>query len=284
LTKPFVAPQAHPNLLTTGSYMAEVEGVRTFTAPADAYDAFMGRYSRELAPVFAEFCGLTQGQRLLDVGCGPGALTSVAIQWLGLDAVSAVDPAPHFVAANRERHPGLTAEQGPVEELPFADDVFDVAAAQLVFHFVSDPERGVREMARVVRPGGTVAACTWDMTNEMEMLRAFWDAALTLWPDAPDEARVLRFGRERELSDLMEAAGMSDVVETTLTVTSLYDSFAELWSTFMGGIGPAGAYLLRKTPDERAALREALFVQLDRPAGPFTLAAVARAVRAVTPT
>ena len=261
--------------------MAEVEGVRTFTAPADAYDAFMGRYSRHLAPVFAEFCGLKKGQRVLDVGCGPGAFTSVAVQWLGIESVSAVDPAPHFVAANRARHPGLTVEQAPVEDLPFADDGFDVAAAQLVFHFVSDPERGVREMARVVRTGGTVAACTWDFADGMEMLRAFWDAALTLWPDAPDEARVLRFGRERELSDLMEAAGLLDVIETTLTVTSLYENFTELWSTFMGGIGPAGAYLLSKTPDDRAALREALFAQLDRPAGPFTLDAVARVVRAV---
>lgn len=263
--------------------MAEVEGVRTFQAPADAYDAFMGRYSRPLAPAFADFCGVQPGQRLLDVGCGPGAFTTVAVARLGLHAVSAVDPTPHFVAGIGDRYPGLDVRQAPVEALPYPDDSFDVAAAQLVFHFVTEPEQGVREMARVVRPGGTVAACTWDFTEGMEMLRAFWDAALTVWPDAPDEARALRFGRERELSDLMEAAGLVDVAETTLTVASSYESFDELWSTFLSGIGPAGAYLLGKTLPEQQALRDALYGRLERPAGTLTLGAVARAARAVVP-
>jgi SAM-dependent methyltransferase len=260
--------------------MAEVDGVRTFRAPADAYDAFMGRYSRELAPAFADFCELSAGQRVLDVGCGPGAFTAVALERLGPGLVSALDPTPHFVSTIRERHPGLDVRQAAAEEIPYADAAFDVAASQLVFHFVSDPERGVREMARVVRPGGVVVACVWDFAEGMEMLRAFGDAALTLWPDAPDEARTLRFGREGELADLLSAAGLGDIVETTLSVTSSYVSFDELWSTFLGGIGPAGAYLLSKTPDEQVALREALYVRLGRPAGPFILGAVARAVRA----
>ena len=262
--------------------MAEVDGTRTFQAPADAYDAFMGRYSRRLAPVFADFCGVHPGQRLLDVGAGPGAFTAEAVARLGPSAVSAVDPAPHFVARNQKLHPGLDVRQAPAEALPYDDDSFDIAAAQLVFHFVTDPEQGVQEMARVVRAGGTIAACTWDFAQGMQMLRAFWDASLTLWPDAPDEGRVLRFGREAELTDLMESAGLDKVVETSLRVTSGYGSFDELWTTFLGGIGPAGAYLLTKAPDERDALRDALYVRLDRPAGSFTLDAVARAVRAVT--
>jgi SAM-dependent methyltransferase len=204
----------------------------------------------------------------------------VAVVRLGIEAVSAVDPAPHFVETNLARHPGLDVREAPAEEIPYADGEFDTAASQLVFHFVSNPEKGAREMARVVRTGGTVAACVWDFTKEMEMLRAFWDAALSLWPDAPDEGHVLRFGHERELADLMRGAGLTDVVETTLTVTSLYESFSELWSTFLGGIGPAGAYLLGKTPDDQAALREALYGRLGRPSGPFILEAVARAVRA----
>jgi ubiquinone/menaquinone biosynthesis C-methylase UbiE len=263
--------------------MADVEGVRTFQADAEAYDAFMGRYSRQLAPLFADFCGLKTGQRVLDVGCGPGAFTSVAVVRLGLEAVSAVDPVPHFVEENRSRHPGLDVRQAPAEQIPYGDGEFDIAASQLVFHFLSDAEQSVREMSRVVRVGGTVAACVWDFAEEMEMLRAFWDAALSLWTDAPDEGHVMRFGHERELADLMRGGGLADVVETTLTVTSLYESFAELWSTFLGGIGPAGAYVLTRSPDDRNALREAFHHRLGSPTGPFILGAVARAVRAVTP-
>ena len=263
--------------------MADVEGVRTFQAPADAYDAFMGRYSQQLAPLFADFCELSRGQRLLDVGCGPGAFTSVAVARLGIQAVSGIDPAPHFVETNRARHPGLDVRQAPAEAIPYGAGEFDVAASQLVIHFLSDPAQGAREMARVVRTGGTVAACVWDFSQGMEMLRAFWDAALSLWPDAPDEGHVLRFGREHELADLLGDAGLTHLVESTLTVTSLYDSFAELWSTLLGGIGPAGAYLLSKDPGDRNALREALFQRLGRPTGPFILQAVARAVRATTP-
>ena len=263
--------------------MPDVEGTRTFRGPADAYDAFMGRYSRQLAPVFADFCGVRADQRLLDVGCGPGAFTTVAVNRLGLEAVSAVDPTPHFVDTNRVRHPGLDVRQASAEDLPYAAGSFDIAVAQLVLHFVSDPLRGVREMVRVVRTGGTVAACVWDVTREMEMLRAFWDAALSLWPDAPGGAHMLRLGRDGEIVDLMASAGLDDIVETTLTVRSLYEDFAELWATFLGGVGPAGAYLLGKASDDRDALREAFYGRLGRPAGPFVLEAVARAVRAVTP-
>ncbi len=263
--------------------MGEVEGIRTFQAPADAYDAFMGRYSRRLAPIFADFCGLQRGQSLLDVGCGPGAFTGVAIERLGIDAVSAADPAPQFVAAIRARYPGLEIVQGPAEALPYGDDRFDVGVAQLVFHFLSDPLQGVREMGRVVRPGGTVAAAVWDFSHGMEMLRAFWESALSLWPDAPDEARTMRFGREGELLDLLGSAGLTDVVETTLTVSSEYESFDELWSSILTGVGPAGAYLVAKPPEDRATLREVMYERVGRPSEPFTLTAVARAARGTAP-
>ena len=263
--------------------MREVEGTRTFQASAEAYDRFMGRYSRELAGPFVAFCGLGEGGRFLDVGCGPGALTAAAIAHLGVANVAAVDPAPGFVAACRERHPGIDVRPGPMEQLPFDDGEFDCAAAQLVFHFVSDPERGVAEMRRVVRPGGVVAASVWDFAQEMEMLRAFWDAALRLDPDAPDEARVLRFGRPGELASLFEGAGLSEVEESTLTVSTAYDSVEELWATFLAGIGPAGAYAEGLPPERRVALRAALVDRLGRPAGPFRLTAVARVARAVVP-
>jgi SAM-dependent methyltransferase len=262
--------------------MAEVEGIRTFQAPADAYDSFMGRYSRRLAPAFADFCGLQRGQRLLDVGCGSGAFTTVAIERLGPEAVSAVDPAPQFVTAVRERHPGLDVQQAPAEALPYDDDLFDLAVAQLVFHFVSQPEQGARELARVVRPGGAVGVAVWDFAEGMEMLRAFWDAALTLSPDAPDEARTMRFGRERELADLLASAGLTGVVEDALTVSAAYSGFDELWSSILSGIGPAGAYLTGKTPEERAEVRQLMYERVGRPRGGFALGAVARVARGTT--
>ncbi len=223
------------------------------------------------------------GGRFLDVGCGPRALTTVAIARLGTDAVSAVDPAPGVVEACRTRCPGLTVRQGPMEALPFEDDEFSSAAAQLVFHFVTDPRKGAQEMRRVVRPGGVVAAAVWDFAEGMEMLRAFWDAALSVDPDAPDEARVLRFGRPGELAELFTAAGLVDVEESPLTVRSGYESFDELWSTFLAGIGPAGGYAVGLPPERRQALRAALHDGLGRPAGPFELSATARVARGEVP-
>ena len=134
----------------------------TFAVAADSYDRFMGRYSVLLAPQLAAFAGVAPGQRVLDVGCGPGALTTELVRLLGPDEVTAVDPSEPFVAAARERHPGVTVEQAAAEALPFADDSFDAALAQLVVHFMTDPVAGLQEMARVTRGGGLVAACVWD--------------------------------------------------------------------------------------------------------------------------
>lgn len=263
--------------------MSDTTGTATFRASGAAYDAFMGRYARALAEVFFELCVPPAGERFLDVGCGPGALASVAAAHLGPPAVTAVDPAPQFVAACRERLPGVQVHHASAEHLPFADDGFGAAAAQLVFHFVSDPARAAREMARVVRPGGIVAACVWDMQHGMEMLRAFWDAALDLDPEAPDEARTLRFGGPGELAGLFAGAGLDDLREDALTVTTEYTGFDELWSTFLAGIGPAGHYTVTRTPAAQHALKDAFDATLGRPRGPFRLAGVARTVRGRTP-
>src|SRR5580765_4586183 len=142
----------------------------------------MGRYSMPLAPAFADFAAVTAGRRVLDVGCGPGALTTELAQRLGPEAVSAVDPSESFVAAARERHPGVTVQRAAAEELPFEDDAFDVSLAQLVVHFMSDPEAGLREMARVTREGGVVAACVWDHAGGRGPLSPYWDAARELDP------------------------------------------------------------------------------------------------------
>ena len=131
----------------------------SFDVAADAYDRFMGRYSRVLAPVFADFARVAGGMRILDVGCGPGALTTELVARTGAENVVAVDPSAPFVEAARARHPGVTVELAPAEALPFASGAFDAALAQLVVHFMSDPVVGLTEMRRVTRPGGAVAAC-----------------------------------------------------------------------------------------------------------------------------
>ena len=134
----------------------------TFVVAAESYDRFMGRYSVQLGPQLATFAGVIAGMRALDVGCGPGALTSVLVDRVGADQVSAVDPSPPFVEAVRARYPGVTVLQASAESLPFPDRAFDAAIAQLVVHFMADPVAGLAEMARVTRPGGVVAASVWD--------------------------------------------------------------------------------------------------------------------------
>src|SRR5438093_1775290 len=134
----------------------------TFDVAASAYDQFMGRYSRRLSAQMADLAGVREGLRVLDVGCGPGALTTELVTRTGSNNVAAVDPSASFVKAVRDRLPGVEVRLGAAEQLPFDDGTFDAALAQLVVHFMADPVRGIREMARVVRPGGIVAACVWD--------------------------------------------------------------------------------------------------------------------------
>ena len=162
----------------------------SFAVSAEAYDRFMGRYSVPLAPGLADLAGVAEGDRALDVGCGPGALTAELVRRLGAASVTAVDPSESFVAACRERNPGVEVLQAAAEALPFPDGTFDVAAAQLVVHFMPEPVTGLRELARVLRPGGTVAACVWDHAGGQGPLSVFWTAARRLDPDVDDESRL----------------------------------------------------------------------------------------------
>lgn len=263
--------------------MSAVEGTRTFQAGGNAYDRFMGRYSTELAPAFAASAGIQEGHRVLDVGCGTGALTGELVRRVGADHVAACDPSPGFVTACRVRYPGVDVRDGRAEALAYRDGEFDIAYSQLVFHFVSDAGRAAGELRRVVAPGGRVAICVWDFTVGMEMLRAFWDAASALDPNAPDELRTFRFGRANEQSDLLREAGLTGVREEELTVSSEYAGFDELWATLELGIGPAGAHVVGLDPEPRAALREEYFARLGSPTGSFSLTAVARAAIGVVP-
>lgn len=258
-------------------------GSESFLVSGDDYDRFMGRYSRLLATALADEVGVAAGHVALDVGCGPGALTGVLVDRLGPDRVHAFDPSPPFVAECARRHPGVDVRVGRAEAIPYVDERFDRVLAQLVFHFVAEPGQAVEEFRRVLRPGGVVAACVWDFSEGMQMLRHFWDAALDVDPAAPDEARTLRFGGPGEIAELLETAGFDEVTETTLQVNSTYVEFDELWSGFLAGIGPAGAHCVALPDQDRMAVRDGFFRRVGSPSGSFTLSATARCTAGSSP-
>ncbi len=245
---------------------------------AETYDRYMGVYSRQLAPQLADLAGVSAGQRVLDVGCGPGALTSELVTRLGPESVAAVDPSASFVAAARLRHPGVNVLRASAEHLPFADGAFDASLAQLVVHFMTDPVAGLAEMARVTRRDGVVAACVWDHAGSHGPLSIFWRAARELDPDVEDESR-LPGTREGHLAELCAAAGLRQVEQTTLTASLEHPTFEAWWEPFTGGVGPAGSYVARLDPDRLGQLRERCRSLI--PVVPFVVTAWAWAARGI---
>jgi SAM-dependent methyltransferase len=251
----------------------------SFDVSADAYMRFMGQFSEPLAAHFADVAGVRRGQRVLDVGCGPGALTAELVSRAGADAVSAVEPSASFAAAVHERLPGVDVRQSAAERLPFPDGAFDAAMAQLVVHFMTDPVLGLREMSRVVKPGGVVAACVWDHAGGRGPLTAYWRAVRELDPAADDESDLAGV-REGHLAELFAQAGLGAAQVTTLTVRVRQAGFESWWEPMTLGVGPAGAYLASLPADRRAALRERCRRLL--PDGPFEVGAVAWAAASRT--
>jgi ubiquinone/menaquinone biosynthesis C-methylase UbiE len=241
---------------------------------ADAYDRFMGRYSMLLSGQLTDLAGVARGQRVLDVGCGPGALTAKLVERVGPSAVSAVDPSEPFVAAVRARHPGVDARVASAEALPFEDRGFDAALAQLVVHFMRDPVAGLSEMRRVTRAGGVVAACVWD--EEQSPTSPFWRAVREV--DA--ERQTDRPGtREGQLAQLFERAGLRDVQSTSVRASLEHPTFEAWWQPFELGVGPTGAYLAGVDERRRTAVRERARSLMPR--FPFTHTVRAWAVRGV---
>jgi SAM-dependent methyltransferase len=255
--------------------VSSVEGAATFHVAADVYDLYIGRYAPSLSAALIGVAGVEPGMRVLDVGCGPGGLTRELADLTGAENVAAVDPSEPFAAACRERVPGADVRGGAGEELPFAEGNFDAALAQLVVNFMTDAERGVGEMARVVRGGGTVAACVWDYADGMTMLRAFWDAALEVAPGeaaSADEARM-PYCNPEELLKLWRAVGLRETEVGELAVSADYESFEDLWVPLPTGLGPAGAFCASLDPERQEALRLAFRRRLGDPSGPFSLPA-----------
>ena len=177
---------------------------------AEAYERFMGRWSRRLATPFLKFAGLKDGDRVLDVGSGTGALALAVLQEAPASRVVGIDPSPAYVAHAQTRAGGghATFEEGDAQRLRFPDGSFDATLALLVVNFIPDRVAAVREMARVTRSGGVVAAAVWDYGDRMEMLRAFWDEAVVLDPASePKDERHMPACRPGELAALWTVAG-----------------------------------------------------------------------------
>jgi SAM-dependent methyltransferase len=249
-----------------------------FVVSGAEYDRFMGRYSVQLAPLFADFVGVKAGDRALDVGCGPGALTVELARRVGAGLVAAVDPAPQFVEACRQRVAGADVRVGGAETLPWPDATFDVALAQLVLTFMSDAPGAVREMRRVVRPGGTVAACMWESGGGMPMIESVWRAVALVDPAGTAARPKGRFHNRAEIEELFCGA-FPRCELASLEVASGYDSFDDYWTSLLGAGGNLGAYVSRLDEPARARLRAATYDVLGRPTGPLRMTGRAWAAR-----
>ena len=251
-----------------------------FAGPAENYDRFMGRYTPTLAVALSDAAGVEAGMRVVDVGCGPGGLTRELARRVGAQNVAAIDPAEQFAAACRDRSPGADVRVGIAEALPWADGAFDAALSSLVVGFMRDADRGVREMARVTRTGGTVALCMWDIAGGgMTMLRYFWAAVGEVAPGAQGE-RGMAGTEEGDIARRLADAGLEDVVGGALTASADYTNFDDFWEPLTLAVGPAGEHLQSLTGDQRARVREALRAKV--PDGPFMLEARAWYARGTT--
>ncbi|WP_394552537.1 class I SAM-dependent methyltransferase [Agromyces sp. MMS24-JH15] len=250
----------------------------SFDVEAEAYGRFMGRYSEPLAAAFADVVAPEPGWRALDVGAGTGAVAALLSETLGSAAVAAVDPSPPFVAAMRQRLPGVDVREAAAESLPFPDGTFDLTVAQLVVHFMTDPVAGLAEMARVTTAGGIVAASVWDFAGERAPLSLFWRVARELDPGAAGESE-LAGAREGHLAELLRAAGLHGVRGGELTVEVAYADPDDWWRPYTLGVGPAGAYVAGLDDPHREALRRRAIEALGE--GPGVISATAWMARGV---
>jgi SAM-dependent methyltransferase len=231
----------------------------------DAYEWFMGRWSRRMAPVFLDFVGVQDGQSVLDVGSGTGSVAAAVLSTSQTSRVMGIDASADYIARARERLQSerVTFEQGEAQRLRFPDASFDRTLSLLVLNFIPDATAALREMIRVTRPDGVVAAAVWDYGHGMEMLRLFWDEAIALDPesDARHE-RHMPFSRPGELTRLWREGGLTDVHEVPLTIPLDFAAFDDYWEPFLGRQGPAGAYVSTLPDDRRSQLEHRLRTRL----------------------
>lgn len=257
---------------------------------AGGYEQLMGRWSQRLAPLFIDFAGIADGDKVLDVGCGTGSLTFELVKHAGLTEIAAIDFSPVFVEAANKRNtdPRVNIRQADACDLPFSDNSFDRALALLVLHFVPETGKAVAEMRRVVRPGGVVAAVVWDHLGGMTGMRMMIDTVAAL----SEGGRQLRarycwqpMMQPGEMLRTFVEQGLRDVTETQLMIRMDYANFDDYWAPIGAGEGPLGKYVAALDAAERsrvdAAMRDAY--QAGRPDGPRSFANVAWAVRGIVP-
>ena len=250
----------------------------------DAYERFMGRWSRKIAVPFVQFAKVESGDVVLDVGSGTGAVTGAVAALSPSICIVGIDPAAGFVEFARAHHPGafIRFEVGDAQQLQFADRSFTRALSLLNLNFIPDPGKALQEISRVTQPGGTVAAAVWDYGQGMEMLRAFWDEAVALnaGADARDE-RHMPLAADGELAALFRQQGLQEIVNDALTVETRFSSFDDYWLPFLDRQGPAGAYAASLPAPDAEQLRLRLRRRLlsDGPDAPIVLRARAWAVR-----
>lgn len=258
-------------------------------ANAEAYERFMGRWSRLLAPRLVEFAGLQEGGRVLDVGSGTGSLASAIAERLGKAHVLGIDPSKEYVAyaVSKRRFPDrVSFEVGDAQHLRFPDATFDAAVSLLVFNFIPDRKRALVELRRVTKGGGRISAAVWDYGVGMRMLRVFWDAAVSIDPAAEKlDEKHMPLCRQGELAALWSDGGLRQIEEAPIDIETKFQTFADYWEPFLLGQGPAGAYARRLSHDKLDALRTDVKARLSVKTEnqPFVLPARVWAVRGVVP-
>ena len=263
-------------------------GIDDNWAEGRAYEDYMGRWSQFVGNAFIDWLAEPPDSRWLDVGCGTGVLTQVALDHGLAGRVVGVDRSENMLAyaRSKEPHPAVTVRRGTGEALPLGDSSFDVGVCGLSLVFFPDAKGCLTDMRRIVCPGGTVAAYVWDYAGEMQMLRRFWDAAIALDPAAKDQDEGKRFplASPGPLTDLFSSVGLEDVETHEIEIPTIFEDFDDYWTPFLSGVGPSQVYCMSLDEDARAALCDRLEETLQPDTdGRIHLTARAWAVRGTVP-
>lgn len=266
--------------------MTEAEA-KMFTV-STGYERYMGRWSRLLTPLYVGFATVKNGERILDVGTGTGALAAALEQTFTGSEVTGIDPSEGFINYAKKNAASARAnfEVGDAQALRFKDATFDQTMALLVMNFIPDHNKAIAEMRRVTRPQGVVSACVWDYNAGMQSLRYFWDEVVALDPAmAPKDERNMKLTREGQLGELWRKAGLVNVQEKPLVIDQAFNSFDDYWGPFLTGVGPGGAYVASLTEERRRQLEARLRTRLlgNRADGAFTLKAQVWCARGEVP-
>ena len=260
--------------------MLSAQGPADTWEVGDPYERYVGRWSRRVAPAFLKWLAIPPGRRWLDVGCGTGALSAAILEHGAPATVTGVDPSDGFLKSAAKNLAGKASlHPGSAAALPLDAASVDVVVSGLALNFVPDPAAGLREMARVCVPGGTIGAYVWDYAGKMQLMRHFWDAAAALDPRAAalDEGARFPLCNPDALRELFTRAGLRQIDVTAIDIATRFESFDDYWSPFLGGQGPAPAYVMSLDEAARTRLRSRL---QDSLAGSLSLIARAWAVRA----